>query len=174
MRLLILYYSRTGNNRLLANHLAELTGADIEEIRPERRFKLLGFLMDFLGHRTPKIAPIASDPAKFDHVLFIAPIYDMSIGHPIKTALIELKDRLSAYSFVTFCGYHREDQSDHIRQELQDVTGQAPAHIRELPVGDLLPEDKRGDVMAVSGHRATRAELDHFTTDIETIRSWFA
>ena len=39
MKVLILFYSRTGNNRTLANYLADKIEADIEEIIPVRKLK---------------------------------------------------------------------------------------------------------------------------------------
>ncbi len=174
MKLLILYYSRTGNNRVLAHYLSDNIGADIEEITPLRRFKLLGFMLDFFGNRTPKIAPIARRPQDYDHVLFIAPLYDMGIAHPMKTALGALKPNLGAYSFVTLCGYHRDEQSAHVRQELLDLTGKMPAHVQELPVCDLLPAEKQRDVMTVSARKVTTADLDAFGSKLSDIVGWFA
>ena len=173
MKLLILYYSRTGNNRTLAHYLAEQIGADIEEIRPLRRLKLLGMLLDFFNNRQPKIAPISKNPEDYEHTLFLAPLYDMGIAHPMKTALVTLKHLLGPYSFVTFCGYQRDKQSDHIHQELLDLTAREPVHIQELHVCDLVPEDKRADVMTVSRYRVKPEELSAYGDSIKTILDWF-
>lgn len=172
MKILILYYSRTGNNRTLATYLAKQIGADIEEIQPVRTFKLLGFLLDFFKNRKPKIAPITKDPKDYDHVLFMAPLYDMGIAHPMKTALVALKENLEHYSFVTLCGYHRDEQSAHIHSELLDLTGREPEHTQELHIGDLMPDEKRTDVMAVSAYKITVEELGAYNVHISIILGW--
>lgn len=174
MKTLILYYSRNGNNRVLANHLAEMLDADIEEIRPKYRFKLLGFLTDFFRNREPEIQPISNSVAEFDHVLFLAPIFDMAIAHPMRTALRRLKPKLNTYAFVTLCGYYREGQAEHILAELQTLTEKPPAHVQELWVGELLPEDKRENVMAVSGYKVSKSDLGNYGDKIAQILQWFA
>lgn len=173
MKLLILYYSRTGNNRILAKYLADKIGADIEEIRPIRTFKLLGFLLDFFRNRRPTIVTITKSPKNYDHTLFIAPLYDMGLAHPMKTVLIQLKGQLGPYSFVTFCGYERDGQTKHIHGELLDLTGIAPAYVQELWVEDLLPEDQRENVMKVSGYKVKETELEEFADSISQVIGWF-
>lgn len=173
MKLLILYYSRTGNNRLLAQHLAENLGSDIEEIRVMRKFKMLGFLLDFFKNRRPKIVEMTTNPRDYDHVLFLAPLFDMGIAHPMKTALTQLKTQLGPYSFVSFCGYEREGQSEHVHDELLALTGIEPAHIQELWVGDLLPKEERENVMKVSGYKVNATELEAFADNISLIINWY-
>lgn len=174
MKLLILYYSRTGNNQLLAQHLAENLGSDIEEIRPIRKFKLLGFLLDFFKNRQPKISEITKNPLDYDHVLFLAPLFDMGVAHPLKTALTQLRTQLGPYSFVTFCGYEREGQAKHVHGELLELTGIEPAHIQELWVGDLLPKDQQENAMKVSGYKVKETELEAFADNISQIVGWFS
>ncbi len=174
MKTLILYYSRNGNNRMLANYLAEKLDADIEEIRPKHKFRLLGFLTDFFRNRDPDIYPISSAPKNYDHVLIIAPIFDLAIAHPMRTALGQVGPELDTYSFISLCGYYRDGQASHILEELQTLTGKPPAHIQELWVGELLPEDKRENVMAVGGHNVTESELGIYGNKITQILQWFA
>lgn len=174
MKVLILYYSRTGNNRLLAEQLADTLDSDIVEIRPRHKFRLLGFLTDFFRNRDPDIHPFSSAPEDYDHVLIIAPIFDLAIAHPMRTALRQLGPELDRYSFVSLCGYYREGQAEHIFEELQTLTRKPPAHVQELWVGDLLPEDKRENVMAVSGYKVSESDLDNYGDKITQILQWFA
>ena len=113
------------------------------------------------------------NPEDYDHVLFLAPLYDMGIAHPMKSALDKLKHLLGPYSFVTFCGYRREEQSEHIHGELLELTGREPAFVQELHVGDLVPEEKRANVMVVSRYVVKKEELDAFSDSISNILGQF-
>ena len=174
MRVLILCYSRTGNNRLLANHLAERIGADFEEVRTKGWRTFLSMILDMSRDRRPKIHPLKHDVAGYDHVLFLAPLWDMNIAHPMKTCLETVARNLGPYSFVTLCGYHRDGQPEHVAGELRALTGKEPAHLTELQVGDLVPEEDRGKVTVVSAKRVKPDELSAFEPQIGAILRWFA
>lgn len=173
MSVLVLYYSRSGNNRLLARHLAARLGADVEEVRARGWRTFLSMILDMSRDRRPRLHPLRHDAGAYDSVLFLAPIWDFSVAHPMKTCLESLKARLTSYSFVTLCGYRRDGQGDHIRQELRDLTGREPAHTAELLVADLVPESDRHKVRVVSAKRVTEAELASFDPQIEAILGWF-
>ena len=53
MRVLILCYSRTGNNRLLASHLAEQIAADFEEVRTKGWRTFLSIIRNLSRDREP-------------------------------------------------------------------------------------------------------------------------
>lgn len=173
MTLAILYYSSSGNNRLLARHLAARLGAQSEEIRDTRWFRKLRLINDMARDRRPPIAPIALDAGDYDHVLFVSPLYDSNIGFPMKTALSTWGRQVRAYSFASFCGYHRQEQRDKIVAQLTDLTGRAPAHVSELCVGDLVPEKDRRNVWVVSRYRVKEPELARFSDRLDEIAGWF-
>ena len=58
--------------------------------------------------------------------------------------------------------------------ELAALVGHPPVHQMELHVGDLLPAAARENVMKVSGHRVTEAELYRFGSQIDQIAAWYA
>lgn len=169
MRVLILVYSFTGNNRHLAQHLAARLGAEIEELRERRKRTVLRVILDMMFRRRPAIAPITADPAAFDHVLLIAPIWDMNVAHPMASALRSLAGRLGAYSFVTLCGYVREGQPARISADLTALAGHPPEAVDEFFVGDLVPEEDRENVRTISAYRVTEADLTAFEPRITAI-----
>jgi NAD(P)H-dependent FMN reductase len=172
-RLLILSWSRTGNNRLLAHALASRLGATHEEIRTKGWRTFVSMILDMARDRRPKVQPIRADVASFDHVLFVAPLWDMNIAHPMKTALEMLAPRLTAYSFVTLCGYHRPGQLDHIGAELSRLTGCAPAHVMELQVADLFSPADRNTVRKITPRRVKADELAVWSKQLDEIGAWF-
>ena len=174
MRLLVLCFSSSGNNRLLARVLADRLEAELAEIRDARFFRLLHMPRDLKLDRHPPIKPIRQDPAGYDHVLFISPLFGSRIAAPMKTALSSWGLGVESYSFVTFCGYDRPEQRDKVHQQLIELTGQPPAHMTALCVGDLVPESDRRKVFVVSNYRVRLPELETFKDTMDEITGWFA
>jgi len=170
MRILILAYSFTGNNRLLAQTLVRRLDADLEEVKPLKHRRKASILFDLIFKRKPKVAPLRSDPGGYDHILLMAPIWDRHVGFPLISALAAgLKGRVRSYSFLTLCGSVREGQSDVIRTELQDCLGLAPRRITELHVETLVPEADRKNVSVVSGYRVSEQDLTAFEPAIAEV-----
>jgi hypothetical protein len=172
-RLLILSWSRTGNNHLLAQVLAEKLGATHEVIRPSGWRTLVSMILDMARDRRPRLHPIRADVAAFDHVLFIAPLWDMNIAHPMKTALAQFGPKLAAYSFITLCGYHRPGQHDHVVTELLQLTGRAPSHVLELQVADLFPPEDQNRIRKVTARRVRADDLAVWGRQLAEITGWF-
>ena len=173
MSVLIIVYSFTGNNRLLAATLAPRIGATVEEVHPARARWKISILLDLMFKRQPQIAPIAADPAAFDHVLFIAPLWDMSIAAPMAVAIRTLAPQLRSYAFASFCGYDRPGQHDHVLAELNRIVGRPPTHATELMTGRLVPPVDRDKISKVSARRVLPEELVAFTAEIDSIVGWF-
>lgn len=174
MSLLILFASRSGNNRLLADTLAQRLNADLEEIRDTRRFRLLRLPGDLKRDRHPPIAAITHDVAGYDQLLCIAPIYDRQIAPAMKTALAQVGPQARRLSFATFCGYHRPGQREAIEDQLRTLTGREPVHVAEFWVGDLVPPEDRDKVRIVSGYQVRPEELSQFEERLREIESWFS
>jgi len=173
MSVLILVYSFTGNNRLLAATLAARIGATVEEVRPARTRWKISILLDLMFKRQSRIAPLTADPADFAHVLFVAPLWDRAIAFPMVAAIRAAAPGLRSYDFVSFCGYDRPGQHDHVLAELTQLVGRPPAHATELNIGRLVAPADRDKVSKVSARRVLPAEMGAFAAEIETIAGWY-
>jgi len=91
MRTLIVYYTRTGTTRKLANALATELRADIEEIRCDRyrpgglRYLRAGY--DSLQGNLPLIEMSQISPTEYDLVLIGAPVWTSYPAIPIRAFL---------------------------------------------------------------------------------------
>lgn len=168
----VLYYSRTGNNRRLAETLGRRLRVVPIEVRPLRRRYFWRKVRDILYDRRPELYPLARDPASIDRLVVVAPVWGLHIAHPMKTALAALGARMPAYVLASLCGYERDGQAASLRGEAKALTGRAPEMVVEMRVGDLVPEGKRRNVRTVSGHRATAAELASREGPIGRIAGW--
>ncbi len=169
MTIAVLYYSRTGNNRLLARLLAGRLGAELIEVRPRRKRYFWRMMSDMSRDRRPQLMPLDFEPERFGLVVVVAPVHDLNIAHPMKTALETYGGRFGRYAFVTFCGYVREGQAEALRSQAEALTGKSPMLVEEFFVGDLVPESRRRNVFAVSGKRVKESEMTHFAPQLDRL-----
>lgn len=86
---LIVYYTRSGFTRRVAERLARMLDADIEAIREKHgRTGVLGFarsLFDVARGRTPAILPCRFDPARYRAVVLGSPVWVGHVSSPVRS-----------------------------------------------------------------------------------------
>ena len=97
-RILVAYYSRSGNTEQVARALAAELGADLERIvdRTDRR-GVLGYLRagrDAIRRRGTEIAPPSTDPPRYDLLLIGTPVWGRSVTPAVRTYLARYADAL--------------------------------------------------------------------------------
>jgi|GEM_PF-846317 len=167
MRTLVIYYSYSGNNRLLAEELARRSGDDLCAVTEAKRRTWLTMLADVMFAREPAILPLPYDPAAFDLQIMVAPVWGAQMAHPMKAAVRQARPALTRYAFITLCGYARPHQQANLEDELTALAGHAPEAVVQLPLCELFPEEQRNRAAIVSSYRATPSDLDMFSTRID-------
>ena len=142
MRPVILFYSFTGNNRLLAETLAARLGCPTVEVVETRRRTPLRILLDLALRRFPKIAPL--DLPAYDRLIVISPLWNRWIAHPMRAALRALGGEIGPYAFVSFSGGERPGHVGFVDDQLKRLTGRAPEKHWALYVQTLVHEKIRG------------------------------
>lgn len=107
MRILIIYFPFSGNNRRLAEYLVKEIQCDICPIIEKKRRTMVTFILDMMFKRYPKIEAIETPIANYDHTILVAPIWDSKVANPLKTLIRSEKNSLNNYSFISFCGFDR-------------------------------------------------------------------
>jgi menaquinone-dependent protoporphyrinogen IX oxidase len=91
MKTLVIYYSRKGTVKHVAEGIAKALEADIEEIIDTKSRKgILGFIMagrDATTGNLTEIAPVKSDLSKYDLVVVGTPVWASHFATPVKTFL---------------------------------------------------------------------------------------
>lgn len=91
MRILIVYYSKTGVTRLVAEKIAETVGAPLEEITEEGgRSGVAGQLRSVyqvLFNQFTRIGDLGRDPADYDLVVVGTPVWAGRASTPVTTFL---------------------------------------------------------------------------------------
>jgi flavodoxin len=102
---LIIYFSRTGRTRRIAEAIQEVTGFDLEEIKEKAgRDGTLGFLksgMESTRRMLPQIIPLTHDPAQYDIVIIGTPIWASNMSSPIRAFITEYKNKIN--KIALFC-----------------------------------------------------------------------
>jgi flavodoxin len=93
MTYLVVYYSRTGNNRTIANEIAQEISADIDEIIDKKnRQGKLNWLLAGRDSRAGKLTEIEyqKNPQDYDTIIIGAPIWAWNPIPPLRTYLKEV------------------------------------------------------------------------------------
>ncbi len=105
---LVVYYSRTGTTRNVADALVHETGWDCDPIvDPTFRAGLFGYLrsgFDAIAHRPVPLEPPRLDPSPYPLIVIGTPIWNASVSAPVRTYLIQHARSLPAVAFFATCG----------------------------------------------------------------------
>jgi hypothetical protein len=100
---LVVYYSRTGHTEEVAEELAESLGADLDVIEDfQERTGVRGYVrsgLETVSRFLPRIRKPQYDPANYRRVIVGGPIWNSSISTPVRTYLIENRNRLPETAF---------------------------------------------------------------------------
>ncbi|GGX57142.1 flavodoxin family protein [Saccharospirillum salsuginis] len=153
MNTLVLYYSRTGNNRYLAEHVASHLNADLEAIRPRLGGLLFQILFSFLPF-SPGIRPLTHDVQQYDRLVVCGPVWMGRLIAPLRTALKRYGTQVDEVDFATCCGSVDADKDgtfgyEGVFRQVRTLLGDRCRQCAAFPVVLTLPEDKRKDDEAV-------------------------
>ena len=93
MKTLIVYYSLEGNTKMIAEKIAEKTGADLLEIRSKKDYPTKGPAKFIVGGKDAafKVCPEIEKPEKnvkeYEAVIIGTPVWDGTIAPPIRSYL---------------------------------------------------------------------------------------
>lgn len=165
MKTLVVYYSRTGNNRLLAEAVSKRLRCDACELRPRKPRTNLDLLLDAFLYRTPLNEPVPFDIGAYDRVILVAPVWNARVAAPMRAFARRFGAHLGNYAFVTACG-GRPGQAERLRRELTRFIGRGPRQLVEIDAQQLLPRTKLNALRA-SHYRLKAADMVKLAPRIE-------
>lgn len=138
MRTLVVYYSRDGHTRKIAEEISRNLKCDTEElIDTVKRSGLLGWIrsgMDASRGKLTKLQPIKKDPAGYDLVVIGTPVWARKMSTPVRTYLVENKARFKNVAF--FCT-EGSTGSEQTFAGMEEVCGKKPKSTLEITTEDL-------------------------------------
>lgn len=165
MNNLIVYYSFTQNNEKLAEHLQKLLKCETIKLETVKKRTGFSIFLDLLFKRTPAVRPIGKSLRDYDHIIFSAPVWAGKIATPLRSFLLDQKNTITSYSFITICGGGNPHQKEKIQEELSSLVQKAPLNVVELWVNDVLAETKAAK--SATGFKITSDELEIFEEKIQ-------
>lgn len=175
MKPLIVYFSFSGNNRLLAEYLSKELAADICPIIETKKRSEWTLLFDVMFKRSPKINDLEKPLKNYEHVIFLAPLWAGRIASPLKSLLLKEKESLKKYSFLSLCGgYEHKDQMEKVTQELTTLTGKSPAGVFEIDISDLFPKEKKKEIKTISAYHVKPEDLVLYQNQLKKITDFLS
>ena len=93
LKILIVYYSLTGNTKFIAEAIAESINSDILEVKPVKELNAEGGSKYFWGgyqatmKKKPKLKPFDIDPLEYDLIFIGTPVWAWTYSTPIRSFL---------------------------------------------------------------------------------------
>ncbi len=123
----VLYYSKTGNSKFLAERLAQLLECPCKPILPSVNRLLPLFMLSNLKVKLP-IGISQQELAQFDEIVMIGPIWGGLLIAPLRTALKKCIKAAKPIHFAVSCETSDEAKNDkygyaHVLQEAKMLGG---------------------------------------------------
>lgn len=172
-KILVVYFSRTGRTREVAEAIARATGAELEELREARsRQGIWGWLRSgYEGtyRRAAQPLPLAREPQRYDVVFVGSPTWNRALSSPVRGFLQRHGASLPNVALFATCA---ERGADAVLNEMASLLPNAPlarlamleADVRRGPaveVGELVESalvgwERRGSAAAPSSYPQRR------------------
>jgi len=147
IKALIVYYSRTGTTKKVAEIIQEKLQCDIEEIMTEANFSgFLGYLkcgFQAFSKRTPEIRAGGLKPGSYDIVVIGTPVWAGNMSSPIRTFLTQQKDNFKKVAF--FCT-HSSTQCGNTFNDMSGLLGKEPIARLDMQARAVAKEDYAGAI----------------------------
>jgi flavodoxin len=148
MKTIVVYYSRKGSNKFLAEKISKQLSCDIEEIRPKINVFFL-FLFNF----NPGIRPLKQAIKDYERVIMVGPIWMGRFIPPLRSFVKKYKEEINTLVFVSCCGstYEKKDEKfGHglVFNEVKGILNEKLTDCQAFPVSLILPEDQKEDTDA--------------------------
>jgi len=134
MKVLVVYYSRTGNTRLVAETIAKGLNADIEEIKDLKdRIGIFGYLRsgyEAIFKKLTDIKPINKNLEEHDLIVIGSPVWAGRLPSPVRTFLISYGHKIRKTAFFATCGI----SSGKIFSQMEELA--------KSPIATLVVKDK--------------------------------
>lgn len=172
---IIIYYSKTGNNKFLATKIAKELNSDIEEIKPKLNAHLL--LMMGLNFGNKKLK---HDLLEYERVILCGPVWMGQLIKPLKSFAIKNEQQIKDLVFVSCCGtsFEQKDKKyghGKVFTEMQRLLNLKCSMCQAIPSSLLLTEEEKEDQQSVMAARLNESNfkgeiLDTFNRFIEKLK----
>lgn len=143
-KVLVVYFSRTGNTKKVATEIARGLGCDLQEIKssPEYKKGFWGYqkaLFHAAFKRMPNIQIPSSNITKYDLVIVGGPVWGGSISAPVRGFLHAYRGQIKDIAFFFTQGgtFSREK----IKKQMTEVCNKSPTAVMAISEQELREEN---------------------------------
>lgn len=138
MQALVVYYSRGGNTKKVAEELSKELKCDIEEIQDTvNRSGPIGWLnsgRQASSKALTKLQPIKNDPAKYDLVIIGTPVWAGHVSTPVRTYITDNKVKLKKVAFLITEGSSGDESTI---KDMEELSGKNTACTLVVKVAEI-------------------------------------
>lgn len=142
-RVLVVYYSKTGNTERVARDVASALGADIEKLIDQRnRYGFWAFFTsgrDAMKKKKTELGPLQKDPADYDLVVLGTPVWARNMTPAIRTYLDMNRAKIKNTAYIVTSG---STPAEKIVPLCEEVTGKKAVTYAGF-TGQELRDEKR-------------------------------
>lgn len=171
MKTLILFFSRTGNNKFLAQKIKEHINADIEEIKIKNTNKfenIKKFLLTALPFWEITIQKPTKNPKEYELMIFLSPIRFGNIPSPIQTYIkTYLQTNKAKYAYVSIAwGTNKKDQID---KKAKKLLKKSLSEYLQLYLSDMAKDSEKNDLKKITKMKLNEKNYKKYQEHIK----WF-
>ena len=123
-KILVVYYSKTGNTEKVAKDVAAKLNADIEKITDlTDRSGVMGYLRggrDAMKKRPTEIGPLQKNPADYDITVIGTPVWGWNMTPAVRAYITKTKGQLKEVAFFTTAG---GTKAEKIVPSMEELSG---------------------------------------------------
>lgn len=137
-RILVVYFSRTGRTRQIAEAVAGRLSADIEPVQDvEDRSGIWGYLrsmQEAMQHRVIDAEAPTKDPSDYDLIILGTPVWAHNMCSPMRSYITAQKERFRA--IAVFCTQGGSGGSE-VAGQIAELCGRTPVAILVLNESEI-------------------------------------
>lgn len=142
MKTLVVFYSRTGNTRLISEAIARSLNADIEEIKDKKsRDGVLGILRsgyEAIFRRVSCIEPINKSPDEYELVIIGSPVWAGRLSSPVRTYMGLYGNKIKRVAFFATYGVRSGKIFKQMKEILNSPIATLEVKKREVLSGNYM------------------------------------
>ncbi len=166
---LIIYYSRTGNNKFLATKIQHELGCDIEEIKP-RFNSLIPLIFASTTRLSMGVKNINHNIGEYDNIIFCGPTWMGTIIAPFRDFIKKYNKKIKSIYFLNCCGSSDEKSNEKfgyntVYPQIEKIFGNRAVSCEPFPIDLIIPQNKKDDDDFIMKARLTD---ENFTGEITT------
>jgi menaquinone-dependent protoporphyrinogen IX oxidase len=164
MKTIVVYYSRKGSNKYLAQKISKSLSCEIETIRPRLNVFVLFLMNIHLG-----IWPLKHKIKEYDQIILCGPIWMGKLIPPLRSFINKYLNKINQLVFVTCCGstdLKKDEKFGHgfVFKEVEKLLNDRCILCQAFPVGLVMPDDLKEDPNAFMN---THLNDDNFKGEIQ-------